>query len=225
MRRKRPPANNAKRKRRAGGRKAKSKRSVGGGAESEAGASESGAGGSDSEGQAPDSEVEDESDDEGSDADAEHMYELDGILDKRVNWETCEHEYLVSWVGYSDGDNTWEPAEGLPDCQEAIEEFDDDLEYGSITRLAEEMEDAKKALKRDKALSRQAVHKEPAAERQDKLSNHGLDAPVRCCECNQVVEKASCTTYRESSKCKDKDACSKRRNAWLGQGRSRRSRN
>lgn len=144
VRRKRPPANNAKRKRRAGGRKAKSKRSVGGGAESEAGASESGEGGSDSEGQAPDSEVEDESDDEGSDADAEHMYELDGILDKRVNWETCEHEYLVSWVGYSDGDNTWEPAEGLPDCQEAIEEFDDDLEYGSITRLAEEMEDAKK---------------------------------------------------------------------------------
>ena len=27
---------------------------------------------------------------------------------------------------------------------EAIEEFDDDLEYGSITRLAEEMEGAKK---------------------------------------------------------------------------------
>jgi len=84
--------------------------------------------------------VEDES---GYEVGAGAEYEVDGILDKRVNWETCEHEYLVSWVGYLDEDNTWEPAEGLPDCQEAIEEFVDDLEYGSITRLAEEMGDAK----------------------------------------------------------------------------------
>ena len=32
----------------------------------------------------------------------------------------------------------------MPDCQETIEEFDDDLEYSSITRLADEMEGAKK---------------------------------------------------------------------------------
>ena len=47
-------------------------------------------------------------------------------------------------MGYSDEGNTWEPAEDLPDCQEVIEESDDDLEYGSITRLAAEMEDTKK---------------------------------------------------------------------------------
>ena len=93
VRRKRPPANNTKRKRRTGGRKAKRKNSVGGEGKSEAEASESGEGESDNEGQAADSEVEDESGDE-SGAGAE--YEVDGILNKRVNWETCEHEYLAS---------------------------------------------------------------------------------------------------------------------------------
>ena len=77
---------------------------------------------------------------------------------------------------------------------------------------------------RDKALARQAVHKELVARREAGLSSFGLSAPVRCCECNQVVEKSTCITHRESSKCKEKNLCDARRQVWLSQGRSRRSR-
>lgn len=65
-------------------------------------------------------ESEEDSEGEGED------YEVNAILDKRVNAETSEFEYLINWVNFNDDWNTWEPAESLPGCEEVLDEFEDD---------------------------------------------------------------------------------------------------
>ena len=101
---------------------------------------------------AEDNEAEDSSGFEGRDEGGDtsesdsDLYEVEAILDKRVNWETCTFEYLISWFGYDDEYNTWEPATSLPDPDDAalLEEYDIDMDYSSLFRLEAEMERAMK---------------------------------------------------------------------------------
>ena len=102
--------------------------------------------------EAEDSEAGDSSGFEGRDEGGDtsesdsDLYEVEAILDKRVNWETCTFEYLISWFGYDDEYNTWEPATSLPDPDDAalLEEYDIDMDYSSLFRLEAEMERAMK---------------------------------------------------------------------------------
>ncbi len=34
-----------------------------------------------------------------------------------------DYEYLVSWEGYTDDDNSWEPYENVKHCTERLKEF------------------------------------------------------------------------------------------------------
>lgn len=48
-------------------------------------------------------------------------YEVESVLDHK-NIRGVRH-YLVKWVGYSNEENTWEPANGLENCYEVINEY------------------------------------------------------------------------------------------------------
>ena len=48
-------------------------------------------------------------------------FEVECIMDTRNHRNQVE--YLVRWKGYSPFDNTWEPASGLENAQEAISTF------------------------------------------------------------------------------------------------------
>jgi hypothetical protein len=48
-------------------------------------------------------------------------YEVDEILDSKILRNKLR--YLVSWVGYTPNDRTWEPAENLENSTEAVERF------------------------------------------------------------------------------------------------------
>lgn len=57
--------------------------------------------------------MEDESDD--------IEFEVEKIMDHRdVNGKLF---YLIKWCGFPNSDNTWEPRDGLVNCQEAINEY------------------------------------------------------------------------------------------------------
>ena len=51
---------------------------------------------------------------------AEDTYEVDRIIDKRVNKGLTE--YLIRWKGYSSSDDTWEPTENL-NCPEKVRDY------------------------------------------------------------------------------------------------------
>ena len=52
----------------------------------------------------------------------EEEYEVEKILDSRVQGRKCQVQYLVKWVGYPDSDNQWLNADQLT-ADEAIRDF------------------------------------------------------------------------------------------------------
>jgi transposase InsO family protein len=44
-------------------------------------------------------------------------------VDKILEYDSERNRYLVSWVGYPEEDNQWEPAEGLRNAQEKVAEY------------------------------------------------------------------------------------------------------
>lgn len=73
---------------------------------------------------------DDDDDDEGP-----GIFLVDCLVDHRVR--SKQTQYLVKWLGYPDGQNTWEPAAGLP--AEAIQEYVDGgkLANGQLSAPAE----------------------------------------------------------------------------------------
>jgi hypothetical protein len=51
----------------------------------------------------------------------EEEYEINSIIDSRVYRRQLQ--YLVCWKGYSEGENTWEPAKNLSHVKKAITKF------------------------------------------------------------------------------------------------------
>lgn len=52
----------------------------------------------------------------------ETYFEVDKILDKRMNGKKAQ--YLVKWVGYTEGEATWEPAANLQNVKDMLKEFE-----------------------------------------------------------------------------------------------------
>jgi len=185
-------------------------------------------------------ESEEDSEGEGED------YEVNAILDKRVNAETSEFEYLINWVGFNDDWNTWEPAESLPGCEEVLDEFEDEaVDFRMSLRLEKEMAAAKEVcnsfgsvaltigvlpqakLKRAKAarLSRQDVQAfELEKSRHEKRV---ADGEVVCSSCHTAVQCSSCyknKPHKGDYLCKDATACGLRLDPDQGQPSRRRTR-
>ncbi|PNY20475.1 Uncharacterized protein TCAP_07398 [Tolypocladium capitatum] len=51
-------------------------------------------------------------------------WEIDEIVDSRIEEETLKHFYLVKWTGFASEDNTWEPKTNLVHCRAAIEAYE-----------------------------------------------------------------------------------------------------
>ena len=51
----------------------------------------------------------------------EPEYEVEEILDSRIRWKRLE--YLVKWVGYDSGHNSWEPVENLEHAPKIVGRF------------------------------------------------------------------------------------------------------
>ena len=48
-------------------------------------------------------------------------FEVEEILDSRVRYRRVQ--YLIKWVGYSDAENTWEPARNVAHAQKLLKKF------------------------------------------------------------------------------------------------------
>lgn len=51
-------------------------------------------------------------------------WEVEKILESRIDSETYEHFYKVKWKGFSAKESTWEPKVNLTHCRESIEKFE-----------------------------------------------------------------------------------------------------
>jgi hypothetical protein len=51
-------------------------------------------------------------------------WEVEKIVDSRIEEETLEHYFRVKWKGFSDKDNTWEPKKNLANCRGLVEAYE-----------------------------------------------------------------------------------------------------
>ncbi|KAF3060485.1 hypothetical protein CFAM422_011260 [Trichoderma lentiforme] len=51
-------------------------------------------------------------------------WEVEKIVDSRIEEETLEHYFRVKWKGFSDKDNTWEPKKNMANCKGLVEAYE-----------------------------------------------------------------------------------------------------
>ena len=51
------------------------------------------------------------------------LFEVEKILDERINNNNNESEFLIKWKGYTAEENSWEPLRNLGKCQYLLEDF------------------------------------------------------------------------------------------------------
>jgi hypothetical protein len=64
--------------------------------------------------------------------DGEEEYEVEDIIDHRDR-RGCKTEYLVRWVGYGPGHDSWEPVDHLVHAQEKLQNYLDSYGSGRVT--------------------------------------------------------------------------------------------
>lgn len=60
----------------------------------------------------------------------EEEYEVEAILDKRVDKRKGGLFYLIKWKNWSDKHNSWEPFSNLDNCLDLLEKFE--FEYANV---------------------------------------------------------------------------------------------
>ncbi|EHK40015.1 hypothetical protein TRIATDRAFT_322502 [Trichoderma atroviride IMI 206040] len=51
-------------------------------------------------------------------------WEVEQIVDSRIDAETMQHWFKVKWKGYPSKDNTWEPKKNLANCKTLLEKYE-----------------------------------------------------------------------------------------------------
>ncbi|PON30987.1 hypothetical protein TGAM01_v200407 [Trichoderma gamsii] len=51
-------------------------------------------------------------------------WEVEQIVDSRIDAETMQHWFKVKWKGYASKDNTWEPKKNLTNCKSLLENYE-----------------------------------------------------------------------------------------------------
>lgn len=51
-------------------------------------------------------------------------WEVEQIVDSRIDAETMQHWFKVKWKGYPSKDNTWEPKKNLTNCKTLLENYE-----------------------------------------------------------------------------------------------------
>lgn len=51
-------------------------------------------------------------------------WEVEQVVDSRIDAETMQHWFKVKWKGYSSKDNTWEPKKNLTNCKTLLENYE-----------------------------------------------------------------------------------------------------
>lgn len=70
-------------------------------------------------------------------------YEVEGILDSRLDARSKQTLFLVKWKGYSEEDHTWESKESLPHARELMKEYE--AAFNKATAPVKKTAPAKKA--------------------------------------------------------------------------------
>lgn len=70
------------------------------------------------------SSADEKSSKEGSNSEKEDEYEVEAILDKKVDKKKSCVLYLIKWKGWSDKYNSWEPYSNLDNCLDLLEKFE-----------------------------------------------------------------------------------------------------
>ena len=55
--------------------------------------------------------------------DGDVQYEVDEILDHRLQGRSKKRQFLVKWLGYGPEHNTWEPEGNLTNCSEVMQAY------------------------------------------------------------------------------------------------------
>lgn len=51
-------------------------------------------------------------------------WEVEQIVDSRIDAETMQHWFKVKWKGYASKDNTWEPKKNLTNCKTLLDSYE-----------------------------------------------------------------------------------------------------
>lgn len=52
-------------------------------------------------------------------------WEVEEIVDSRIDQETLQHWFRVKWKGYTNKHNTWEPKKNLANCKTLVEDYEE----------------------------------------------------------------------------------------------------
>jgi len=58
------------------------------------------------------------------DSEQDEEFDVEVILDKKIDVKEGKFYYLIKWKNYSDESNTWEPLSNLTNCLDLVDQFE-----------------------------------------------------------------------------------------------------